>query len=185
MKLVVGLGNPGEKYQHTLHNVGFAALDALATELQINKWSKRFKGLIVRSNQQNFPFILLKPQTFMNLSGEAVLACLQFFKLEVEDMLIISDDIDQAAGTLRYRFSGGHGGHNGLRNIIQLCGSNRFHRLKIGIGRPADSNADIAKYVLNQPSEEIRQLVNSTILRAVEYQLNFIKNMAIQIHSVA
>ncbi|MCP4753466.1 MAG: aminoacyl-tRNA hydrolase [Proteobacteria bacterium] len=182
MKLIVGLGNPGEKYRHTLHNVGFAAVDALADEVATGQWTSRFKGLVSQGRYQGFPYILLKPQTYMNVSGESVVACKQFYKLELEDILVISDDIDRIAGLLRYRSSGGHGGHNGLRSIIQLCGANRFHRLKIGIGRPDSSNG-VSNYVLSKPSSEIRQPIDEAVRQTVEYQLDFIRDIPIQIQS--
>lgn len=180
MKLIVGLGNPGKKYQHTLHNVGFSALDVLANKLSLMNWTNRFKGLIHRGNVEGQQFILLKPQTFMNVSGESVLACKQFFKIDLSDILILSDDIDRPAGLLRYRSSGGHGGHNGLRNIIQLLGANQFHRLKIGIGRPVTKQS-VAKYVLSTPSADIQQSVEDAVKNSVIYQLDFLKDVPIQI----
>ena len=137
MKFIVGLGNPGNKYKGTLHNVGFQTLDLLAANLGERQWSQKFKGEIIQGRIGEDPYVLLKPMTYMNISGESVLACMQFFKLDLEDILVVSDDIDRSLGTLRYRKSGGHGGHNGLRSITQLCGGNDFHRIKIGIGRPA------------------------------------------------
>jgi len=180
MKLIVGLGNPGEKYHDTLHNVGFSALDSLANKLSLMNWTIRFKGLIHRGNFEGQQFILLKPQTFMNVSGESVLVCKQFFKIDLSDILVLSDDIDRPAGLLRYRFSGGHGGHNGLRNIIQLSGDNQFHRLKIGIGRP-ETKQSVAKYVLSKPSADIQQSMDEAIENSVTYQLDFLRGLPIQV----
>jgi len=180
MKLIVGLGNPGDKFQKTLHNVGFSAIDALAENLSVGNWSQRFKGLFSQGRHTGDTYLLLKPQTYMNVSGESVLACKQFFKVEPDRILVVSDDIDRPAGSLRYRVSGGHGGHNGLRSIIQLCGSNQFHRIKIGIGRP-DSAKDIASYVLSNPPAEIRQVVYQAVNESVKYLLDFINDVSIQI----
>jgi peptidyl-tRNA hydrolase, PTH1 family len=180
MKLIVGLGNPGAKYQNTLHNVGFAAIDYLCQRQSLSVWASKFKGLYLKGTIGGQQFILLKPQTYMNLSGESVLACVQFFKLDLEDVLVISDDVDRPAGTLRYRASGGHGGHNGLRSIIQLCGSNQFHRIKIGIGRPEGKKA-VADYVLGNPPEEIKISVNNAIEAVDQYLTQFIENQPVQI----
>lgn len=180
MKLIVGLGNPGNRYQDTLHNVGFMALDALASRISTDQWSSRFKGLMVRGSYQGSRYILLKPQTYMNVSGESVLACRQFFKVPITDILVVSDDIDRPAGALRYRISGGHGGHNGLRNIIQLFGSNAFHRIKIGIGRP-NGRQKVADYVLSKPSAEVSEAIHEAVQQTVDYQLDFIQGQTIQI----
>ena len=180
MKLVVGLGNPGSRYQDTLHNVGFLSLDALAEKVSADNWLSRFKGLMTRGSLQGCPYILLKPQTYMNVSGESVLACLQFFKIPISDVLVISDDIDRPAGSLRYRASGGHGGHNGLRNIIQLFGSNDFPRIKIGIGRP-NGRQKVADYVLSRPSSDVADLIDQAIEKIVDHQMDFILDRTIQI----
>ena len=180
MKLIVGLGNPGDEYQKTLHNIGFAAVDALAMKLGTTNWSSKFKGLTAKGTHSSNQFILLKPQTYMNLSGEAVVACKQFFKIEVFDTLIVSDDIDLPAGHIRYRTSGGHGGHNGLRSIIQLTGEKEFHRLRIGIGRPK-YKSQVSNFLLNKPSEELDTLLEESVKRSVEYLLNFIEDVSIQV----
>lgn len=180
MKLIVGLGNPGAKYQSTLHNVGFTALDVLCQVRSLPSWTEKFKGLYLKDRIGTEQFILLKPQTFMNLSGESVLACMQFFKLDVEDVLVISDDIDRPAGSLRYRAGGGHGGHNGLRNIIQLCGSNQFHRIKIGIGRPGGQKG-VANYVLGNPPEDVKISVNNAIEAVDQYLIQFVQSQPVQI----
>jgi PTH1 family peptidyl-tRNA hydrolase len=116
----------------------------------------------------------------MNISGESVLACQQFFKIPISDILVISDDIDRSAGSLRYRTSGGHGGHNGLRSIIQLSGSKEFHRIKIGIGRPA-GHRKVADYVLSRPTPEVFDAIKGAVEQTVDYQLDFICGRTIQI----
>jgi peptidyl-tRNA hydrolase, PTH1 family len=180
MKLIVGLGNPGDRYQTTLHNAGFRAVDALHQRLGGGKWSSKFKSHFVQSVYHGVAFALMKPQTYMNLSGDALSACCHFYRLELDNVLVVSDDIDRPAGTLRYCLGGGHGGHNGLRSIIQQCGSDRFHRLKIGIGRP-DGAADVAGYVLSDPNPDTRCRVERAIENSVQYLLGFIEGVPIQI----
>lgn len=180
MKLIVGLGNPGSRYQDTLHNVGFLAADALFAKISTDRWLSRFKGMMSRGSYQGCGYILLKPQTYMNISGESVLACQQFFKVPIQDILVISDDIDRPAGSLRYRTSGGHGGHNGLRSIIQLFGSSDFHRIKIGIGRP-NGRQKVADYVLSKPSSDISDSIDQAVQQTVDYLQDFILDRTIQI----
>lgn len=180
MKLIVGLGNPGSKYSETLHNVGFRALDHLAESLSLPDWKSQYKGLITCGSLGGESFVLLKPQTYMNLSGESVLACKQFFKIDLEDMIVVSDDIDLEPGNLRYRVKGGHGGQNGLRNIIQLCGGSNFHRLRVGIGRPFGKK-DVAAHVLSKGPAEVQTAVEDSLEESVKYLENFIRNVPIQI----
>jgi peptidyl-tRNA hydrolase, PTH1 family len=180
MKLIVGLGNPGSQYRNTLHNVGFLALDALSSKISADPWRSRFKGLMSRGSYQGNGYILLKPQTFMNVSGESVLACQQFYKVPITEILVISDDIDRPVGSLRYRTSGGHGGHNGLRNIMQLFGAGDFHRIKIGIGRP-NGRQKVADYVLSKPSKDVADLIDHAVQLTVEHQLDFMRDATIHI----
>jgi PTH1 family peptidyl-tRNA hydrolase len=180
MKLIVGLGNPGSQYKHTLHNVGFQAVDLLADKLGESRWTGKYKGDFIQGKIGDNAFILLKPLTFMNVSGESVLACKQFFKLELNQIMVISDDIDRPLGTLRYRISGGHGGHNGLRSIIQLCGGTDFHRIKVGIGRP-EGNRAVSSYVLSNPTPEMVELIQPAIVDTTKYLVDFIKGNTIQI----
>ena len=180
MKLVVGLGNPGDQYRNTLHNVGFQVVDLLADRLHEFSWFQKFKGMVLKGKAEDFPYVVLKPLTYMNVSGESVSACRQFYQLELSDILVVSDDIDRPLGTLRYRKSGGHGGHNGLRSIIQMCGGSDFHRIKVGIGRP-DQRMDISKYVLSNPTPEMKELINPAMERTVDFLLDFIRGETIQI----
>ena len=183
MKLLVGLGNPGKEYTNTLHNAGFKGIDALAEYLGVSNWSKQFKGLVIKGQHQGVRYILLKPQTFMNLSGESVVACKEYFKVKLKDIMVLSDDLDLPFGTIRYREKGGHGGHNGLRSIIRLCGDNEFQRIKIGIGRPQRGRGQISSYVLQRLSPEVEKELDMSIIKTVEYQLNFISGQPIHIHS--
>lgn len=141
MKLIVGLGNPGAKYELTRHNAGFLLIDLLADANQIAVNSKKFHGQYGRGRVMGQEAILLKPETFMNLSGKSVVAALQFFKIDADQLIVLHDDLDMASGKVKAKFGGGHGGHNGIRDIMALLGHGNFHRLKIGIGRPEGKTA--------------------------------------------
>jgi PTH1 family peptidyl-tRNA hydrolase len=136
MKLITGLGNPGDKYKFTRHNAGFMALDYLSYKLDFSfKLESKFKGEIAKINFCGEPVMFLKPQTFMNLSGDSLIAVMNFYKIPKEDLLVIYDDIALPTGKMRFRTKGSDGGHNGIKSIIKvLGGDNTFDRLKIGIG---------------------------------------------------
>jgi PTH1 family peptidyl-tRNA hydrolase len=134
MLLVVGLGNPGAKYANTRHNVGFMLVDRVAESLKAGGFREKFAGVFVRLTSPDLA--LLKPMTFMNLSGESVQAAMKFFKVELKDVLVVHDELDLPFGECRLKFGGGAAGHNGLRSIMQHCGGDGFGRLRIGIGRP-------------------------------------------------
>src|SRR5205823_3771644 len=129
MKLIVGLGNPGKEYENTRHNLGFVIIDQLATKLNVELNKKKFNGLYYQASE----YILLKPQTYMNNSGECVVAFLSYFRIPVANLLVIYDDVAWPVGKFRYRGQGSDGGHNGMKNIIELLGSQDFKRLRIGI----------------------------------------------------
>ena len=169
MKLVVGLGNPGEKYANTLHNVGFQSIDAFASEKGWGVPSQKKSSEFWKNSLKTHQVILLKPLTYMNLSGQAVSKFLQYYKISDDDTLVISDDIDLAPGKIRYRLSGSHGGHNGLRNIIQHIGSN-FKRLRIGVGRPNDKE-NVSGYVLSagKSMDELQVAVRESVTYIEEF----------------
>ena len=149
--LLVGLGNPGSKYESTRHNMGFLAVDKLA-ELEHFKFNKlRFKAWTATATLGGEKVLVMKPQTYMNLSGEAVGEAARFYKIPPEHVLVISDDISLPLGKLRIRASGSAGGHNGLKNIIQHLGSDQFPRIKVGVGMPDNADYDIADWVTGRP----------------------------------
>lgn len=152
VKLIVGLGNPGPKYQWTRHNAGFMVLDRLSHLAGITVTRKNFSGLCGEGNWQGERLILLKPQTFMNLSGRSVAEALRFHKLSVEDLIVIHDDLDIPFGRVKLKAGGGHAGHNGLRSLSQELGSGAFLRVRMGIGRPI--HGDVVNYVLSNFSPE-------------------------------
>ena len=161
MTLFVGLGNPGSQYENTRHNIGFKVIDSLVDDFGARDISKTsFKGKLYRSATTFF----LKPNTFMNLSGQSVIAVKNFFKIELEDIIVIHDDIDLPFAALRFKKGGGHGGHNGLRSIDALVGKD-YLRVRVGVGKP-EHKSQVADYVLHdfsaQECKEIDKLVAHT-----------------------
>jgi peptidyl-tRNA hydrolase, PTH1 family len=152
VKLIVGLGNPGSKYTWTRHNAGFMVLDALSRSHGIAVTRKSFSGLIGEGSFGTQRLVLLKPQTFMNLSGRSVQEAMQFYKISGSDLLVVHDDLDIPFGKVKLKEGGGHGGHNGLRSLQQHLGGGQFARLRVGIGRPV--HGDAADYVLSPFSKE-------------------------------
>lgn len=146
MQLIVGLGNPGAKYARNRHNIGFMALDRVAEDHGFSAWKSKFQGQISEGNLAGVKTVLLKPETFMNLSGQSVGEAMRFFKLTPADVTVFHDEIDLAPGKLRVKQGGGHAGHNGLRSLHQHVGS-EYHRVRMGIGHPGHKDA-VPSYVL-------------------------------------
>jgi peptidyl-tRNA hydrolase, PTH1 family len=169
IKLIVGLGNPGQQYEKTRHNAGFLFLDNLASG-QSCLWSGKptFQGLMAECNISGEKVLLLKPQTFMNRSGLSVGKVARYYKIDVEEILVVHDELDFDVGVLKLKKDGGHAGHNGLRDIIANLGSNGFYRLRIGIGRPPMGGV-VADYVLSVPSKQDWQLMVSAIGLGKDY----------------
>ena len=164
LRLIVGLGNPGSEYTRTRHNAGFWFVDALADKLggRFGLESKLF-GQTAKVEIAGRPVWLLKPATFMNLSGKSVAAALRYWKIEPEEALLAHDELDLSPGTARLKFDGGHGGENGLRDTIQLLGHGKFHRSRIGIGHPGHKDK-VTPWVLGKPGRDDE----AAILRAVD-----------------
>src|SRR5574344_1635561 len=153
MKLIVGLGNYEPKYLFTTHNAGFMALDFFAQECNaVFRTEQKFKADVVKIKYEGEDIVLVKPRTFMNLSGEAVVAVSNFYKIEITDILVIYDDITRDLGTLRFRANGSDGGHNGIKSVINLVGTNKIDRVKIGIG--PQPNIPSESFVLQNFSED-------------------------------
>jgi PTH1 family peptidyl-tRNA hydrolase len=150
--LVVGLGNPGSKYEYTRHNAGFMVLDYIAKILKIKINVSKFKSLFSAAKIGKEDVILLKPKTFMNLSGESVFECMQYYNISPERLIVIFDDVSLDIGTIRIRRSGSSGGHNGVKSIINLIGTDNFPRIKIGVGEKPD-RWDLPSWVLSRFSE--------------------------------
>ena len=151
--LIVGLGNPGPKYEGTRHNAGYAALDAAARQWGAQITRVQFEGLTGRAELEGQRAILLKPTTYMNLSGHSAAAAAKFYKLPPERVLVLCDDIAQAPGRLRIRVSGSAGGHNGLKDLIACLGSDTFPRIRIGVGAKPTPEYDLAAWVLGRPGK--------------------------------
>ncbi|MHC5059488.1 MAG: aminoacyl-tRNA hydrolase [Planctomycetota bacterium] len=162
IKMVVGLGNPGAKYAGTRHNTGFDVVDGLARKLGTDIKKKKFGGLFCQCSLDNKTLILLKPQQYMNCSGQVVATARGFYRLGLEDIIVVTDDMALEPGRIRIRTKGSSGGHNGLQDIIARVGSGDFARVRVGVGQSA--GRDAADYVLSRPGEEERQLTG----RAVE-----------------
>ena len=163
IRLIVGLGNPGREYEATRHNAGFWWVDAVAARKSVSfKPEKKFHGLAARLAVSNHEVWLLKPETFMNLSGRSVSALAGFYKIMPEEILVVHDELDLPPGTVRLKKGGGHGGHNGLKDIIAQLGTPDFWRLRLGIGHPGDRNA-VVNFVLNVPQRAEQELIETAV----------------------
>ena len=167
MKMVVGLGNPGRKYAGTRHNVGFEVITELARRYDVGRPKSKFNGEFAETIIQNEKTILVCPLTFMNLSGQTVRAAVDFFKLELQDLLIICDDFNLALGRIRMKPHGSAGGQNGLDDIIQRLGTRDFSRLRLGVGTPPP-NWDVSNYVLGKFAPEDRDTIEKAIVRCAD-----------------
>jgi PTH1 family peptidyl-tRNA hydrolase len=166
LRLIVGLGNPGEEYAQTRHNAGFALCELLARKLGVAlRREARFHGLAGRTRDGLW---LLMPQTYMNRSGQSVAALARFHRIEPAHLLVLHDELDLPAGTLRLKFGGGLGGHNGLKDIVSHLGTQDFWRLRIGIGHPGE-RSQVVDYVLKRPRMEEQRLIDEAIERSLEH----------------
>lgn len=168
MFIIAGLGNPTKEYEHTRHNVGFDTIDCIADQYGISINEKKHKALVGKGMVEGQKVILLKPQTFMNLSGESIRAALDFYKIDEKDeLIVIYDDISLPPGQLRIRKKGSAGGHNGIKNIIAHLGHDTFMRIKVGVGeKPA--GYDLADYVLGHFSKDDRAIMEEAFKEATE-----------------
>ena len=184
MKLVAGLGNPGKEYEGTPHNVGFQTVDILLQQLGLSGFQQKFQSLLLRTSLKGEACIFLKPQTYMNRSGNAVAECADFYKIPVENILVISDDLDLPPGKARFRDGGGHGGHNGLRSIIDSLGSGQFRRVRIGIGRPSGKR-DVVGHVLGRWSKTEEKFALSAIDLVLTELISFLETSKFENTSVS
>lgn len=166
MKLVVGLGNPGDQYEKTRHNVGFMALDQIAKKNRVQINLQKFNSLYTIFEKNNEKILLLKPCTYMNLSGEAVHAFVKYYKIEVQDILVIHDDLDLDLGKIKLKYKGSSGGHNGLKNIELHLHTQEYKRLKIGISKNITS--DTKDYVLGNFSLNEKEKLNSVLCTVID-----------------
>ena len=173
--LLVGLGNPGDKYDNTRHNVGFAAIDQLAEELRVPVQKLKYRALTQTVELGGAKVLLMKPITYMNLSGEAVGQAARFYKIPPERVLVFSDDVSLPVGKLRIRRSGSAGGHNGLKSIIQHLGTEAFPRIKIGVGGKPHPDYDMADWVLGKFPPEDSKLIDQMVQKAAQAAAYYIK----------
>lgn len=173
MKWIVGLGNPGSNYEKTRHNVGFMVVDELSRRWGIPINQNKCKALIGEGNVAGTKVALIKPMTYMNLSGDSVRAYLDYYKLDVEDGIVVYDDLDTAIGKLRLRYQGSAGGHNGIKSLIAQLGTQKFNRVRMGISRPEPGFA-VADYVLSRFAKgeqaDLEKMINHAC-DAIEYSL--------------
>ena len=170
-----GYGNPGKRYDETRHNAGFMAIDKLAKKFNINIDKEDFDGLIGKGEIESEKVMLVKPQTYMNLSGECVSKILKFYKLEPKNLIVLYDDIDISLGKIKIRPYGSSGTHNGMRNIISLINSEKFIRIRIGTDKPA-TNIDLADHVLMKLNDEELKKIDEATTNAVNAVVEILKN---------
>lgn len=176
MKLIVGLGNPGEKYKSTRHNVGFDVIEKLIQYYAINDKKEKFQGILWETTVRGEKIIFLEPQTYMNLSGNSLIAVINFYKIDPQsDLLVIYDDMDLPIGKVRIRKKGSAGGHNGMKSIISHIGQD-FYRVRCGIGKPKNDSID---FVLGKFSKEESELVDKMLEIAKKAAIDFIDNLGI------
>lgn len=166
--LIAGLGNPGKEYENTRHNAGFIALSLLAEQCSVKVNKSKFKALIGEATLSGKRVLLMLPQTFMNLSGEAIEAAASFYKIEPDHIIVLSDDISLDAGKLRIRRKGSHGGHNGLKSISAKLGSSDYPRIKLGVGQKPHPDYDLASWVLSNFTSDERKALNTAAEHAAD-----------------
>lgn len=174
--LVVGLGNPDKKYRNTRHNTGFIAVDYMVKQLGVEIGKKKFDSLTAETVIAGEKVLLMKPQTYMNLSGEAVQEAVRFYKIPADHVLVIYDDVSLPVGKLRVRPTGSAGGHNGIKNIIAHLGTQEFPRIKIGTGAPAGGGAEMIDWVIGVPSQAERKILVDSFERAVKAAADILEN---------
>ena len=166
MYIIVGLGNPGKKYENTRHNMGFIAVDLLAEEYGIKVDKIKFKALVGEGRIAGRKVLLVKPQTYMNLSGQSVMEVMNYYKEDIENLIVIYDDIDIPTGSIRLRKKGSAGTHNGMRNIVYLLQDDRFPRIRVGIG--SDKKVDLMDYVIGGVTKKEKKLLEDVLTRAAK-----------------
>jgi len=173
--LIVGLGNPGRTYQRTRHNLGFRVVDRLAERHEISVGQKKFKGQFGSGSIGEKRVCLLKPQTYMNLSGDAVAEAVNFLKIPLEQVLIAHDDVDLELGRVQVKFGGGHGGHRGLQSVIESLAAGEFARIRIGVNRP-EGDIEVSDYVLEPFSPAEQATAEEAVGRAAEAAAAWLKD---------
>ena len=178
MKLIVGLGNPGKEYEKTRHNIGFMVLDKVADKLKVYDFKEKFNGLLGEANYKGEKVLLLKPQTYMNLSGNSIVQVINFYKLNVEeDLIVVYDDMSLPLGKLRIREKGSAGGHNGIKSIISHLGD-KFLRIKFGIGQSQDKNK-VVDFVIGRFSREEEEEISKVLVHTSEIIMGMLDGISL------
>lgn len=180
MKVIIGLGNPGKKYEDTRHNVGFMTIDKISDKWGIPVHQGKFRALVGEGRIESEKVLLMKPQTYMNLSGESVAEVLKFYKVTPDDILVIYDDLDLPTGQLRLREKGSAGGHNGIKSLIQHTGTQEFKRIKVGIGRP-ESGRNVSDYVLQPFAGSDQSQIEKAIDQASQASVMWTKDSFLKV----
>ena len=175
MYLIVGLGNPENEYAHTRHNMGFDTINQIAKNNNIEITKNKFKGILENTIIQNQKVILLKPQTYMNLSGESVKEVAEFYNLKPEEIIVIYDDIDIEKGHIKIRKKGGAGSHNGMKSVVEELQSTDFARIRVGIGQP-EFKSDMINYVIGKVSQEEQEILQQGVEKAAKAVEEILKN---------
>ena len=181
MYLIVGLGNPEKEYSNTRHNMGFNVINKIAKDCDIKISQSKFNGLYTVEHINGEKVILLKPQTYMNSSGECVIEFKNFYKIPSENIIVVYDDIDLEPGTIRIRKKGGPGTHNGMKSVVHFLQTEDFTRIRVGIGEPEHNVVD---YVLGKPKKEDQEKIDEAISNAVEAILFYLKNDFLKASSI-
>ena len=175
MKLIVGLGNPGKKYEKTRHNSGFMVLDGVAKELNVNIDKEKFNAKIAKTNVNGEQVLLMKPLTFMNESGKAVYEASDYYDIDVEDILIVHDDMDMATGSLKMKKEGKSGGQKGMQSIIDSLGTNKIARIKVGVGHSEKGNHEIVPdWVLSSVPKSEKEIFDKAINNGIQASIAWI-----------
>lgn len=180
MKLIVGLGNPGKQYEKTRHNIGFEVIDALSNQLAIPLNQSKFKGLYGIGLYKGEKIILLKPLTYMNLSGESISAVMNYYQIDIEDLLVIYDDLDLPVGKIRLRQKGSPGGHNGIKSTVAHLGTQQFNRIRIGIDRP-QMGMSVPDYVLGRFHKDEQILTQDAVKKSAEACTTWVEKPFLQV----
>lgn len=180
MKCIIGLGNPGRKYEKTRHNIGFMVIDELARRYNFTLNKGKYENDYAIEFIQGEKVMFVKPQPFMNLSGQSVRPLIDYYNIDIEDIVVLYDDLDLPTGKIRLRQQGGHGGHNGIRSLITHLGTKQFKRVRVGIGRPTDSQP-IVDYVLQPFSKEQQEQIQLSIVDCADACEQWLKNPFIEV----
>jgi peptidyl-tRNA hydrolase, PTH1 family len=172
MKIIIGLGNPGKEYEKTRHNVGFMVIEKFVEKMKLSGPKKKFDGLYFEYVNNNEKIIILKPQAYINLSGDVIKKYIDFFKIDIKDILVINDDLDLDLGKIKLKNSGGSGGHNGLKNIENVLGENNYKRLKIGIAN--NKCVDTRNYVLGKLTDSELEILDKAIEKSLNILMDYI-----------